>query len=257
MKSEINIASAHHDEFVSRFRIGDETYEAATEDRERKREIISRIYLKGEILSTLTSGYSHLSKLPNLREKLRTMMEKQHRSAIESFVNKYLSLRKTAAQYVEEIRDRLKVGDMRAARDVAGRGLENYPSDPFLLSYCGYLIAVVDRKPKEGTLMCDRAIGVLKRSTTVDSVFFLPLFYLHLGRAYLRGERKKAALKAFGSGLKYDHTDKDLLSEIESLGIRKRPVVPFLKRSHPLNKHLGRLRHKLRTAESQRIRRPG
>ncbi|MEJ2697469.1 MAG: hypothetical protein P8013_12580 [Candidatus Sulfobium sp.] len=234
---------------MSRFRLDDETYECGTENLAGKCKLVTRIYLKGEVLSTSTSDYGHMAGAPDFQEKLWNMMEEQHNAAMESFLKENGRPQKTMAHYADEIRLSLKGGDRAAALKVARIALERFPSDPFFLSYCGYLVAVVEKKPKEGTMMCENAINILKRSRSTDSVFFMPLFYLHLGRAYLKGDRKKAALKALQQGLKYDRRDGDLLSEIKAFGIRKRPVVPFLERGHPVNKYLGKIRHRLQTGK--------
>jgi hypothetical protein len=110
-------------------------------------------------------------------------------------------------------------------------------------------VSVVEKKPREGSAMCEDAIATLKRSGSTDSYFFLPLFYLNLGRAYLKGDRKQSAIQAFQQGLKYDRTDRALVFEIKRLGLRKKPVVPFLERGHPVNIYLGRMRHKLKVGK--------
>ena len=85
----------------------------------------------------------------------------------------------------------------------------------------------------------------MRASQSTDMVFFLPIFYLNLGRVYLNINKKEAALNAFREGLQFDFSDSELLSEIKSLGLRKGRVVPFLDRGNPINKYLGKLRHNL------------
>ena len=194
MKSEINISLSHQDEFISRFSLNKELYDCGTENLARKFKIVTRIYLRGEICHSATSDYAHMAKFPKLQEKVAAMMEKQHRSAIESFLRKRSDSKKTRAEYAEEVREILKGGDRTVALDVVKKALECFPSDPFFLSYCGYLVSVVEKRPKEGIVMCERAIDILKKSGSADSVFFLPIFYLNLGRACLRGGRKKSCL---------------------------------------------------------------
>lgn len=248
MGSKINISSGRDSEFNSRFQIGNDTYEIGTEDLGIKKcKIITRVYLKGEILSTVSSDYKHLAKHPDLSDKLRTMMEKQHKSARNSFIKEHSRPEKSKAHYAEEMKGHLKDHDNRAALDTARRALERFPSDPFFLSHCGYLTSVVENKPREGTRICEEAIRIMRESESVDKIFFLPLFYLHLGRAYARGRRKKAALDAFQAGLKYDADNRELLAETQGLGIRKRPVIPFFDRRNPVNRYLGKLRHKLKS----------
>lgn len=62
--------------------------------------------------------------------------------------------------------------------------------------------------------------------------------YLNLGRVYLLLNNKVEAIKTFREGLT-NGTDQDIVQELQKLGIRKRPPIPFLKRSNPINKYLG------------------
>jgi len=85
MKSEIKITSSRETEFYNRFQLGNEAYEVITEDLGvKKAQIVTRIYLKGEILSTATTAYADQSGLSD--NSLRTMMEEQHKSAVETFI---------------------------------------------------------------------------------------------------------------------------------------------------------------------------
>ena len=245
MESKIKISSGLSAEFNNRFEIDNETYDIVTDDLGvGKCKIVTRIYLKGEILATATSDYKHLTRLPDSQDKVRIMMERQHRSTREAFTRKRCGPEKSKASYAHEIGEKTAGGDKAAALVTAKEALRTFPSDPFFLSHCGYLIATVERNWKEGTRLCEEAVKDLKLSNSSDMIFFLPLFYRHMGRAYLVGNKKKAAMKAFQEGLKFDSADSTLLAEIKRLGIRKRPAIPFLGRSNPINIYFGRLRHR-------------
>jgi hypothetical protein len=247
MRTGLRISSRRDSEFHSRFAIGEETYEVGTEDLGIKKcRIVTRIYHKGEILSTVSYDYGHLTPLPDLHEKIGKLMVKQHESTKKTFIAQKSKPQGTKAHFAEEMNRQLKDGDARTALDVARRALEQFPSDPFFLSHCGYLTAVVENKSRAGTRLCEEAITLLRKSKSTDLLFFLPLFYLHLGKAYLKGNRRKAALNAFQSGLKYDSGNRELGAEIKGLGIRKGPVIPFLQRGNPVNIYLGKLRYSIR-----------
>ena len=247
MGTGLRISSSRDSEFHSRFEIGEESYEVGTEDLGIKKcKIVTRIYLKGEILFTVTSDYAHLAGLPDLHEHIRALTAKQHESAKDTFIAQRLKPETSKAHFAEEMNRHLKCRDGRAALDAARRALEQFPSDPFFLSHCGYLTAAVENKPRVGTRLCEEAITILRKSESTDMLFFLPLFFLHLGKAYLKGNRRKAALNAFQSGLKYDSGNRELGAEIKGLGIRKGPVIPFLQRGNPVNIYLGKLRHSIR-----------
>ena len=250
MRSEIKISSSRGSEFYIKFQLDNETYEAVTEDLgDKKAQIVTRIYLRGEILSTTTSDYASPDNLPYDSRELGTMMKEQHKSAIETFIMERSRPLKSKADYVETIRTDLKAGNNKAALGSVQEALVNFPSDPVFLSYSGYLTAIVENKAREGARKCEEAISILRKSKSTDIVFFLPLFYLHLGKAYLKAERRAPAIKAFREGLKYDSKNRELLSEIKAFGIRKGPVIPFLDRSNPINKFLGKLRHELQNSK--------
>ena len=259
MVSKIKITSAKEKEFYNKFQLGNETYEAVTEDLGlKKAQIITRVYLKGEILSTATADYADQAEEPDFSTKLRTMIEKQHKSAVETFIREQSNpqsdppaepptntkTQKSKAEYAEAIRLDLK-GNKKAALGTAREALEKFADDPFFLSYCGYLTAIVEGKSRQGAGMCEEAIGILRKSRSTDIAFFLPLFYLHLGKVHIKADRKVPAINAFQEGLKFDSRNRELLSELKAIGSRKAPVIPFLSRGNPVNKYLGKLRYDL------------
>lgn len=77
--------------------------------------------------------------------------------------------------------------------------------------------------------LCEKAI-VREKENSVH--------YLNLGRIYLIAGRKADAIRVFRSGLEIE-ADRDIIEELNRLGTRKPPALPFLKRSNPINKYLG------------------
>lgn len=69
--------------------------------------------------------------------------------------------------------------------------------------------------------------------------------YLNLGRVHLFQGQKMEALKIFREGLPFDG-EMRIVRELDRLGIRRSPVIPFLKRTNPINKYLGILLGKFR-----------
>lgn len=67
-----------------------------------------------------------------------------------------------------------------------------------------------------------------------------PDIYLALGRLYLAGQRRALAINALEKGLKLG-PNVEISRLLHSIGVRKRPVVPFLPRNNPLNVTSGRL----------------
>jgi tetratricopeptide (TPR) repeat protein len=241
-KKEILLKSKISPEFSSTITINNVTYHVQTEDMgKRACRIISSIFLKGELVLTKKSDYSHLTKLKDFTGTLAALMEKQHKSAVDQFIAEKRSKQKSKPEYFQEVQQLLREGNGDAALITLRQALEEFPADPFLLSYFGCLLAVVENKPVEGITICENALKALSASMPFGSEFFYPVFYLNLGRAYMKGKRKKEAIKAFHHGLQNDPNNADILSEIKKIGTRKKPPLPFLSRSNPINKYIGKL----------------
>lgn len=149
------------------------------------------------------------------------------------------------AEYAKELGYLLNTGNFTAAIGLVRQALDLYPADLFFCSYLGYLLAVAEKNPGEGIRICEHAITTLRRTMPPDMDFFYPIFYLNIGRAYLSGNKRRAAIEAFREGLKYDRQNREILFELGQLGRRGQPVFPSLKRGNPINKYLGRIRHAL------------
>jgi tetratricopeptide (TPR) repeat protein len=149
------------------------------------------------------------------------------------------------AEYLRAVKAHLRNGRQKAAYTVLLEAVVLYPREPLLLSYYGCLQALVDKKYQRGVDNCKKAINLFqgKESFGVGALYY-PVFYLNLGRAYLAGGKKKNAFDAFTKGLKYESSHPEIKRELRGLGIRKKPPVPFLDRSNPINKYVGMILHK-------------
>jgi hypothetical protein len=68
--------------------------------------------------------------------------------------------------------------------------------------------------------------------------------YLNLAEVYATAGRRDEAVDALETGLKYARRDIRLTIAMNKLTERRRPVLSFLGRRHPLNRQLGILRHR-------------
>ena len=101
------------------------------------------------------------------------------------------------------------------------------------LSFFGLCVALVQKKYKPAIDLCRRAL---------DLQFYNADHYLNLAKVYIAGGNRKKGVETAEQGLK-GHRDYEPLVEFrKSLGIRSRPAVPFLDRSHPINVTLGQAR---------------
>lgn len=69
----------------------------------------------------------------------------------------------------------------------------------------------------------------------------------NLALAELRAGHRRRALTALHRGLAVDPREPELLRLRSDLGTRRRPILRFLNRDHPLNRLLGRVTYRRRT----------
>jgi tetratricopeptide (TPR) repeat protein len=118
-------------------------------------------------------------------------------------------------------------------------------NNPLWYSCLGYCIA-----NQRGNLT--RAFELCR--TAIEHDRGNPLHYLYLGKVYLHAGEKDKALQAFQQGMNLGGT-LELERILESFGVRKSPVIPFLSRDNLLNKFLGILlyRFNLRLGRSIKV----
>ena len=117
------------------------------------------------------------------------------------------------------------------------QALKISPENPVYLSTMGLCESMMGDDAK-GERMCRMALKLAGQERD-------PMLYVNLGRVLIeRGDRMQARenlMKAY----KLDNTNAPAALELSRMGVRKKPVIPFLDRDHPLNRYFGRLRHKL------------
>lgn len=119
----------------------------------------------------------------------------------------------------------------------------DYPDNAIILSYYGYLQSLVDGKHQSAVASCRKALALFHPADSKSARILYPILCLNLGRTCISAGKKKEAFDAFNKGLDYDKGHSELKKEIRLLGMRRRPPVPFLSRSNPVNKYLGKLLH--------------
>jgi Flp pilus assembly protein TadD len=128
-----------------------------------------------------------------------------------------------------------------AARDVAGahqafeRAHRRDGRDPRFMSWYGVTLVLVERNSSLGVELCDQAL----RLAGPD-----PELLLNQARIHLSLKQRERAVRAIVRGLELFPEDPRLVAARDAMGIRRPPVVRFLSRKNPLNRLLGRLRHR-------------
>lgn len=109
---------------------------------------------------------------------------------------------------------------------------------PRTLAYLGYgKVRFLDRA-QEG-------LDLLRQAIQAD--FMGPEGYLYLAKAQVYLGNRGAAIATVEKGIRSvpPGQGKELETMRKKLGRRQRPVLSFLPRSHPVNRFLGELRHRL------------
>jgi tetratricopeptide (TPR) repeat protein len=100
---------------------------------------------------------------------------------------------------------------------------------PEARSYIGLLTATDRGQLGRGMELCTSALEEAPEN---------PVLYLNLGKVLLKAGDKKKAIETARKGLHYGY-NKDIEDWLQTMGIRKRPLFPFLARDNVLNKYLG------------------
>ncbi len=244
-RDAIKITLKHRSDLSTDVTIGSDHYYVETDrgsTNNNSTSIVTRIYRGGEVLSKKKTELEEQDAITRLDE----LMEKQHQLAINVFKEEKLREAWSPTDYLNEVKRLLRGKSHKKALMVLTDSIDRYQENPFLLSCWGCLEAIIDKNYKDGIGACQRAINLLEEKVPFGQEFYYPTFYLNLARAYYAADRKKESVDALNKGLKADGENADLLSELEKLGIRRKPVVPLLKRSNPMNKYTGMLLHKLK-----------
>lgn len=101
------------------------------------------------------------------------------------------------------------------------------------LSYYGLCVAMASTRLQDAHDLCAAAV----QADPSD-----PDHHLNLGRVHLRMGERELAFESFVRGLRLDRRHRGIIDAIGTIGFRRRPVLAFLGRRHPLNRMLGQLR---------------
>ncbi len=140
------------------------------------------------------------------------------------------------AQRIAEAQVAIQQKAFYTARDHLQEVLQEDPNHPQALALYGYVLALGFREYERG-LDCIRQ--------AIEREMYHPEWYVWMAEVYLRLGDRKSALEAVETALRWDAHHKGALALRRKMGVRRRPVLPFLPRSHPLNVWLGKLRHRL------------
>lgn len=116
------------------------------------------------------------------------------------------------------------------------RALQMAPKNPFYLSYAGLLTALAEQRFANAEMLCEQALQIRHNH---------PQLYLNLAQVYERAGRLEDAVHVLQRGLMSTGRDVKIRRALKRCGVRRNPVLSFLHRSHPMNRLLGKWRHRL------------
>jgi tetratricopeptide (TPR) repeat protein len=105
------------------------------------------------------------------------------------------------------------------------------------LSSYGLCLANVERKHKQGVLLCEQAMKL---------EFYEGKHWANLVRLYIVGKSRRKAVETLETGLTKLPNDPALLRVRQEIGYRQAPTLRFLSRRNPLNKLFSRVSRKLK-----------
>lgn len=119
--------------------------------------------------------------------------------------------------------------------------LEEGCEHPLAMSYLGLAMA------RSGKDLASAEEYSLK---AVEKKPYTGEYYSNLAEVYLISGKRKEAVECIDKGLKYDNDNQELSEEIKKYGVRRKPALPFLPRSHFINKNIGILLSRLKQDSS-------
>ncbi|GAO04443.1 hypothetical protein [Anaeromyxobacter sp. PSR-1] len=125
--------------------------------------------------------------------------------------------------------------DLGAAHAAFERAHRRDPRDARAMSWYGVTLVLVEKNSNLGVTLCDQAL----RATGPE-----PELLLNQARVHLALNQRERAVRAILRGLELWPRDASLCMARDTIGIRRPPVIGFLSRNNPLNRFLGRIRHK-------------
>jgi Flp pilus assembly protein TadD len=108
-------------------------------------------------------------------------------------------------------------------------------NNPYYMSYLGVVMARSEQKWAEAERLCDSAVRMKRNQAQL---------YLNLAEVYATAGRKEDAVETLQAGIKFARRDVRLNLALNRLVTRRAPVFSFLSRRHPLNRSVGKIRHR-------------
>jgi Tfp pilus assembly protein PilF len=135
-------------------------------------------------------------------------------------------------------REALESGDAASAVSHLEEAFRRGTGNPEVMSWYGLSLVLAGCDRLRGVALCEAALRSSGAAPPADLL-------CNLGRAYLGVGYRAQAADALRRGAAIDPDHPGIHEALMEMGIRRPPIFTFLKRSNPINKYLGLLRHRL------------
>ncbi|MBU8922538.1 MAG: tetratricopeptide repeat protein [Bacteroidales bacterium] len=144
-------------------------------------------------------------------------------------------------EYFDKALKMIARGEYAEASGLIEDALKISPENPLYISCMGLCIGMRGNT-FVGEKMCRKAMGMPK---TPDATF-----NVNLGRILLKQGNREGARNCFTKAYSIDNTHSPAALELSRMGVRKKPVLSCIRRDHPINIWLGKLRHRIRVMKN-------
>ena len=154
-----------------------------------------------------------------------------------------MDTRFTAEEHFRRGRAALESGKHASALEHFRVAHKVEPTSPRYRSYYGLCLGISKRRFDQALELC--------RSAAKEE-FFNPELYRNLAQVHLAFGFKAEAIRYLRRGLMIDPANQQILEDLRALGVRRRPSLGFLPRSHLINRWLGIVRGHARSHSAER-----
>lgn len=116
------------------------------------------------------------------------------------------------------------------------RAFESDKHNAYYNSFLGLAIARAERKWDQASALCEIAVELKPKEIQ---------FHLNLGQVYALAGRRQMALDRLDHAMELFGEDARLTQARSKVENRRAPLLPFIGRTHFLNRELGKLRHRI------------
>jgi Flp pilus assembly protein TadD len=131
-------------------------------------------------------------------------------------------------------RHHLSKGQYREALVALKQATELELGEASYQSYYGLCLVQSGRGRKEGLGLCRQAL---------QRAFYDVDLYVNLAKAHLASRERGRAVAVLKKAASLERGNEVVERLLSDVGRRRRPVFPFLRRRHPINRIAGRIRH--------------